>query len=92
MQYFVFITHELALKNRLDKAAHELLEEHNRKIINGIDLEIFKAEINTAIATLNSKFDRCKPLKPEWYRSIGEKDWSMHNVGSCTFNLYATKN
>ncbi len=92
MKYFCFITHELSLKNNLDKAALDLLKEHNRTIIDGKDIEWFKDEINKSIERLNGQFKRCKPLKPSWWQSDRKAgDWTMNSVGSCTFNLYATK-
>lgn len=95
MKYFAYISHQLSLKNNLDKEALELLMEHNRTIIDGKDLEWFKNGINKSIEKLNARHPRCKSLKPDWWQpgwsSQERKDWTLNNIGSCTFNLYATK-
>jgi hypothetical protein len=96
MKYFTLITHELALKNNLDKAAREFLEQYNRTIILDVDLDTFKNEVNLGIARLNAQFSRCLPLEPYWWQpgfsNLKQSDWILNRVGSCFFNLYATKN
>jgi hypothetical protein len=95
MKYFTFISHELAMKNTLDKAAREFLQEQNRKIIDSKDLEWFKGEINKQIEKLNAQYSRCTSLKPSWWQpgfaSLKKADWVLNGIGSCDFYLYASK-
>lgn len=93
--YFTFITHDLAFRNKLDQAARELLQEHNRKIINALEIEWFKNDINKEIEKLNAQYSRCTPLKPSWwqpgFKDLKKADWVLNGIGCCDFHLYASK-
>jgi hypothetical protein len=95
MKYFAFITHELSLKNNLEIAAKELLMGNNRTIIEEKDIDWFRNEITKSIEKLNAQYPRCTPLKPSWWQpgwaNEKKRDWALNNIGSCTFNLYATR-
>ncbi len=95
MKYFILITHKTALKNNLDKAALELLMEHNRTLIESCDLQWFMNKIDKAVESLNAKFSRCKPLRSDWWQpgftDLPKQDWILNGIGSCTFTLHATK-
>jgi hypothetical protein len=49
-------------KNNLEKAAHKLAKEMDRKLISEKGVAGFKKEFNEKVNALNQEFNRCKPL------------------------------
>ena len=62
-QYFSRITsdHWIA-KNNLQKAAHKLAKEMDRRVLTESQVPAFKKEFKEKIDALNFEFKRCKPL------------------------------
>jgi ribosomal protein S24E len=61
--YFSKITHDhWVSKNNLQKAAHKVAQEMDRKIITEELVEDFKTEFKEKISKLNAEFYRCKPV------------------------------
>lgn len=62
--YFSRITADhWTAKNKLEKAAHELAKEMDRRLITEDKVLDFKVEFHDKIEKLNNEFNRCKPLR-----------------------------
>jgi hypothetical protein len=63
-QYFSRITADhWCAKNNLEKAAHKLAKEMDRRIVPDWQVKAYKEEFKTKIQKLNEEFPRCKPLR-----------------------------
>jgi hypothetical protein len=63
-QFFSRITADhWTAKNRLEKAAHEVAREMDRRIILENQVELFISEMRLKIADLNKEYSKCKSLK-----------------------------
>ena len=61
--YFSRITQDhWQSKNNLQKAAHKVAKEMDRKIITADQVEDFKTEFKEKISKLNAEYPRCKPV------------------------------
>ena len=62
--YFSRITADhWTAKNNLQKAAHKLAHEMDRRLIQEHELTYFKNEFKECAKRLNQQFSRCKPLR-----------------------------
>ena len=60
--YFSHITADhWTAKNNLQKAAHKIAVEMDRRIVLDDEVALFKADFKTKIDALNIEFKRCKP-------------------------------
>jgi hypothetical protein len=62
--YFSRITADhWCAKNNLQKAAHKVAKEMDRRIVSSDQVADFKTEFNNKIDKLNAEFHGCKPVK-----------------------------
>jgi len=85
MKYFSLIIHNYVCKNKLQEAVYQFLKSQDRVI--WANLETTKKMILYRIGEINKEFPRCKPIIVSWYTGM-KQDWSLSNVGVCSFTLY----
>ena len=92
--YFAVITADhWCAKNNLEKAAHELAHEMNRRILSEEDLPDYKKEFQEKIAKLHESFPRCKALAFSIDKSYDTRgDYSVWCDGVFHIMIYLAKN
>jgi hypothetical protein len=61
--YFSRITQDhWCSKNNLQKAAHKVATEMDRRIVTSDQVESFKTDFKEKISRINAEFSRCKPV------------------------------
>lgn len=79
-------------KNNLEKAAHKLATEMDRKILSESEVPAFKKEFQDKINALNLEFKRCKPLNFSIQASYDRKgDISIYCSGVFQMSLFMAK-
>jgi hypothetical protein len=85
--YFSRITADhWCAKNNLEKAAHKLAREMDRRILTQDQVPAYKKEFQEKINKLNQEYHRCKPLELDIhsaYDDRGDIDFYISSV----FNL-----
>ena len=79
-------------KNNLEKAAHKLAKEMDRRILHHSEVEAFKKEFNDKVKALNEEYKRCKPLRLTIERSYyGGGDIDIYCDGVFHMSLFLAK-
>jgi hypothetical protein len=72
--YFSRITQDhWCSKNNLQKAAHKVAMEMDRRIATSDQVESFKTEFKEKINKINAEFSRCKPVKLDIERDLADR-------------------
>lgn len=80
-------------KNNLDKAAHKLAKEMDRRILQESEVTSFKKEFQEKIDALNAEYKRCKPLRFSMHACYSENgDISIWCDGVFHMSLFLVKN
>lgn len=70
MKYTTFNAHDLATKNKLQKAVQAYLNGIDRILIeNDEALEDIKVKIIANIVFLNNEYPRCKGIRASWFET-----------------------
>ena len=79
-------------KNNLEKEAHKLGREMERRIIPEQELKAFKKELSEKIDNLNKQFTRCKPLSFSIHGSYDNSgDYTAYCDGVFNMGIYLAK-
>lgn len=86
--YLAKINNSYTFKNKLEKEVYELLKSFDRAIILR-GAKLFCNTIENRIADLNSKHNRCKPIRASFKSYGDDKDITLSLEGKvCNFVLY----
>lgn len=74
-QYFSRITaNHWTAKNRLEKAAHDVAKDMDRRLIPGDRMNAFIEEFKAKIDSINKANARCKPLELNIHKDYMNRD------------------
>lgn len=91
MKYTTFNAHDLATKNKLQKAVQAYLNGIDRILIeNDEALEDIKVKIIANIVFLNNEYPKCKGIRASWFET-DKNDWLLSGVGFSNFHIYHIK-
>lgn len=91
MKYTTYNGHQLATKNKLQKAVQAYLKGIDRILIeNDEALEDIKVKIIANIVFLNNEYPRCKGIRASWFET-DKNDWLLSGVGFSNFHIYHVK-
>lgn len=92
-QFFSRITSDhWVAKNNLEKAAHKLAKEMDRRILQHSEVDAFKKEFNDKVKALNEEYKRCKPLRFSIEKSYADNgDIAIWCYGVFNMSLFLAK-
>jgi hypothetical protein len=91
--YFSRITADhWSARNNLDKAAHNLAREMDRRLLSENEIMDFRVELLDKMEKLNQEFHRCKPLRVSMHESHScNGDYSIYCDGVFHMGLFLVK-
>lgn len=85
--YFVYVGHQTATKNKLQKEFQHYLFSLESTLITADKLDILKENLIAASVELNEKYPRCTPLKVEINKMHFDKGFMISGFYSIVFQI-----